>query len=422
METTFQDVKKLVREMCAVGYINKKAISDEQKILSPKITDMTLSLFTEIKSKTTTYTIQKNAELRKLNVDEDEISPSVLNFLKDNSNALHEVIGYFYFGKRNYYTTENQMFYLEVYSAYTECSCGIFVVSKSGKFWIVDEEKTDLSLVDYINNYFGVFPDDLRGRLERIFDNQEIEHDSVQIELNEISRELSKQFKIKTTGFRYGAIMFMDFLGWKGLWQSRTEENHLESVSKLINEIKDMVQMFTYELFPHTQNMEISKFISISDTIAIFTPKVRNCKEVDILELHARIAKYILENCVHNKYAIRGAISFGRYNTKDSIMIGPGIDECASWHETCDWIGVHLTPSAELKINTAGLKENTGLQEYKVPVKRGYPEIKYCVQWEVDDESFEKLTDGVQALLPEISSKYMNTYAYLHRKEGKNHG
>lgn len=100
--------------MCAVGYINKKAISDEQKILSPKITDMTLSLFTEIKSKTTTYTIQKNAELRKLNVDEDEISPSVLNFLKDNSNALHEVIGYFYFGKRNYYTTENQMFYLEV--------------------------------------------------------------------------------------------------------------------------------------------------------------------------------------------------------------------------------------------------------------------------------------------------------------------
>lgn len=425
METTLKEIKNLVRDMCAVGYKNKRALTEEQKILTNKIFDITLSIFSEIKMYTPSYTIQKNADLKKYRVEEteaDEPSHTINAFLEENSDAFHEVVAYKYFGKRNTYRTENQLFYLKVYSIYCEEYCDVYVVSKSKKFWIVTDKKTDVTLVDFLNNYFYEFTAELRGKLEALFDDLKMEHDEVQIVLKEIAKELSEKSISKATGFRYGAITFMDFLGWKGLWQSRKEENHLESVSKLINQIKDVVQQYTYELFPYTNGMKISKFISISDTIAIFTPKVGKYNEEEIIELHARIARFILENCVKNKYAIRGAITFGMYNTKDSIMIGPGIDECASWHEACDWIGVHLTPSAELKINTFGLKENSAIEKYTVPSKKGYPQTKYCVQWQVNDNEFEQLTNEVKALLPEISSKYMNTYTYLHRKEEKKYG
>lgn len=417
MDITLQDVKKLVRDMYLVGYMNKKAISEEQRLLTADITDLTLSLFTKIKIRKPTYTIQKNADLKKYNGDEDEPSYSMLEFLKENSDALHEVISYYFFGQRKTYLTENHMFCLEIYSAYSEKTCDVFVVSKSGKFWIVDNECTDLLLVDFITDFFGEPSLDLKNKLEKIFDDNKADHDTVQNKLKDIASELSSEIMSKATEFRNGAITFMDFLGWKGLWQNRNGENHLDSVSKLINQIKEIAQKYTLEVFPYTTGLEISKFISISDTIAIFTPMIGKRKKEDILELHAKIARYILENCVKNKYAIRGAIAFGKYNTKDNIMIGPGIDECASWHELCDWIGVHLTPSAELIINSSNTNKISGIEEYQVPVKRGYPQVRYCVKWEVNSKDFELLTDEVPALLPEISSKYLNTYKFLHRKE-----
>ena len=99
-------------------------------------------------------------------------------------------------------------------------------------------------------------------------------------------------------------------------------------------------------------------------------------------------------------------------------MIGPGIDECASWHETCNWIGVHLTPSAELamKNNSSGDIENIVIRK-NIPVKKGYPKVTYCVKWYVEKNEFKNLTNHVQALLPEISGKYMNTYEFLYGEE-----
>ena len=39
-----------------------------------------------------------------------------------------------------------------------------------------------------------------------------------------------------------------------------------------------------------------------------------------------------------------------------NIFVGKAVDEAASWHEQADWIGVHLTPSAEYAFKSTAKK------------------------------------------------------------------
>ena len=87
------------------------------------------------------------------------------------------------------------------------------------------------------------------------------------------------------------------------------------------------------------------------------------------------------------------------------------IDECASWHEMGNWIGVHLTPMAQ--INWEREKESEPcICAYSVPMKSGF-KADYCVLWELSEEQFCELATNVKALLPEIAAKYMNTQKFL---------
>lgn len=420
-----EKIKKILKEMHEVGYISQKAVSEQQKVVATKVSEISFDLFSQIKKENPNYTVDKNSILRKYKVDgdeEQEPTVAVVSYFKDNPNAMHEMVGYFFFGKKKAYLTENHLFYMKLFSMYKDDFCDIFLVSKNGKFWIVDEKKTEMRLVDFISSYIVDLAPELRGRIEQLFDNKKLEHDYIQIELNDIAKVLSNHAQSKNYDFQSGAITFMDFLGWKGLWQNRGNTNHLENVSNLINEIKEVVCLYTCELFPHSEEIQLSKLISISDTIAIFTPQIPNCDQEDLLKLHAKIAKYILEKCVKKTYPIRGAITLGKYSTKNNIMIGPGIDECASWHETCNWIGVHFTPSAELHLKLIQHDDMQNIVNYNVPVKNGYPKVGYCVNWKVDNNDFTNLVNKVQSLMPEIAGKYMNTYEFLNRKEEKSNG
>lgn len=82
----------------------------------------------------------------------------------------------------------------------------------------------------------------------------------------------------------------------------------------MINEFRNQLNIL--------DDTNISKLISISDTIAIFTPKSYNRSEVEIIDIHATISKYILEKSCENGYPIRGAICYGKYNIKHNVMVG----------------------------------------------------------------------------------------------------
>ena len=81
----------------------------------------------------------------------------------------------------------------------------------------------------------------------------------------------------------------------------------------------------------------------------------KDYKNIVVLILDG-MGKFILEETTQRCFAIRGAITYGEYSYKGNIMLGPGIDECASWHEKADWIGVSLSPSSEIVIEDTKAK------------------------------------------------------------------
>lgn len=413
-----QDVRELTIELNKAKFVNKKPLSEEQKNLGSKIADVSFSLFTVIKAEAPGYTIDKDAILKRYKENEEEPDYRINQFFSNNSSAFYEMVAYKFIGKRKTYPTENHLFHISLFSNLCSEDYDVMFVSKKGKFFYFEDKVTDLSLIDYISDYFVEVNDTIRGKIVRLMEDTELEHEELQREMNEVADKLSKFAKDKHYSLQEGVITFMDFLGWKGLWQNQAQRNPLKEVSTLIQQIEQIVDEYTKEVFPYSARLKLSKLISISDTIAIFTPKICHAKTVVILELHARIAKFVLEECVKQSYPIRGAIAVGQYNTKDNIMIGPGIDECASWHETCNWIGVHLTPSAEFAIKNNSSEDIKNIVVRKnIPVKNGYPKVTRCVKWYVERNEFENLTNHVQALLPEISGKYMNTYEFLYGEE-----
>ena len=68
-------------------------------------------------------------------------------------------------------------------------------------------------------------------------------------------------------------------------------------------------------------------------------------------EMSNKISKRLIEECLKNSFVIRGTISFGEYYNKDTVYIGPAVDEAASWHEKGEEIGIFYTSSARLSIN-----------------------------------------------------------------------
>lgn len=109
-----------------------------------------------------------------------------------------------------------------------------------------------------------------------------------------------------------------------------------------------------------------------------------------------------------------GAISYGEYSIADNIMLGYAVDESASWHETTDWIGVILTPSAKMYLR--GELPEFVVEYSSIPFKRSMKTLDLCVKWSFDDEKM--LYDIIQKKephVPEIAPKYLNTLDFLQR-------
>jgi hypothetical protein len=84
-------------------------------------------------------------------------------------------------------------------------------------------------------------------------------------------------------------------------------------------------------------------------------------------------------------FRLRGAISFGDYRSTGSAVLGPAFSDAALWHDASEWIGVHITPSAQLVYEGSLLGEdppqNTSLIPYNVPLHNGETIATRAVRW-----------------------------------------
>ncbi|WP_306010096.1 hypothetical protein [Bacillus sp. MMSF_3328] len=215
-----------------------------------------------------------------------------------------------------------------------------------------------------------------------------------------------------------GAVTFLDVLGWKGKWKDSYESiytlknliNMTETTAKKVHE--EVIQLFKREAsyFKELRGAT-TEILSISDTIVIFTKG----PAIPTLLIHARICREILPESIKQNVPLRGATSYGDYSRDGNIMIGPAIDEAASWHETTNWIGVSLTPSGLYAAKEEDIEEWT---EYSVPYKKKVsPMLNKCVKWYLDPAEAFVLFEKMGPHVPEIAEKYLNTFLFLKAQE-----
>lgn len=215
-----------------------------------------------------------------------------------------------------------------------------------------------------------------------------------------------------------GAVTFLDVLGWKGIWERTDKAGDI--LLDLINELNQKSDEFINSKIPtHDKYRGLTTDIkSISDTIAIFSSGAPE----RVLELHGEICKFAICRSIEDGIPLRGATCYGHFTIQENIMIGPAVDEAASWHEAADWIGVILSPSALFRCSANDL---IWKMNYDVPAK-SYGKYKtHCVNWCSEwkkgkkemEEQFKKdlLLDAflkMGPLTPNISAKFTNTLAF----------
>ena len=416
-EVEFKNIRHILKQIEIYKYRNGQPLSMEHKILSNEISQISLAMFSKLKLDNKQFTVCRKSSLRKIRIGEDDDGLNtddlcaVENFLSNNSEAFYELTGKTFIKKTTKdYKTDNQIFYLSIFSKYTAREEDVLVYNNCGLFMVYSDIQIKIPLQIFIQDYFGIINDEtIYNTLGSLALDKTLEHEAMQDKLNELTYEINQLLKMDYQ-MQEGTITFFDFLGWKGLWLSK-DDSVLENVSQLIGTFNKKLKELTKELFPASNGIMMSKLISISDTIAVFTPRLSTVTEIKLIEMHVDLSRFILEQSVEQGFPIRGAITYGEYSFKDNIMIGPGIDECASWHEKADWIGSILTPSAQFKLQPCYNKDK--IVKYRIPFKGNTPAINCCVKWKLEDGVFDKLLKNTKAMLPEIASKYLNTNDFL---------
>jgi hypothetical protein len=216
-----------------------------------------------------------------------------------------------------------------------------------------------------------------------------------------------------------GAITLLDILGWKGIWQREKDpitklKTIIEIANGNIDFLKDKEMIRDVENRLRTLDVEVK---SISDTLAI----VSYSDDPNLaLEFHSFLASIITARSIQLGIPVRGATCYGSFITTDNIMVGPAVDEVASWYECTDWIGVIQTPSAFFETNLDKfLFPNKPLIKYSAPLKKGGSFDTYCANWSTPWRSFKwdrnSLLDVFKEMgpiTPEISNKYVNALRF----------
>ncbi len=416
-EISIDDIKELLIKINDAKLKVSAPISFEHPLLIKQIESYAYKLYCDLIYNDVDFSI-KGFNKRSIDDIEDDCSLEFYSFIQENRIIIYDLIAYRFANKSKYqHGTYNHLFHCPIFSKYTNRNEDVFFIKSKKKFIMLDTEKflkEEYTIIDFCIDYLGVHYEHaeyIKEELEKIYQEENDTHEEIQDLFYKFSEVLNEKL-IQDFRMSKGVITFCDFLGWKGLWRENTGDvNYLREASTLITNIENEMHKIIQVKIPYSKFYKISRLISISDTIAILTPQVSFLDEKDMIEIHAAISKFILEETTQRCFAIRGAITYGEYSYKGNIMLGPGIDECASWHEKADWIGVSLSPSSEIVIEDTKTLEN--VTEYSVPMKDKSPKLNYCVKWNISKLSYKNLIERTKALTPEIAGKYINTRNFL---------
>ena len=241
----------------------------------------------------------------------------------------------------------------------------------------------------YITGNFKKIKDELLPKIqdfkkesEKQKNNSEIDKLTKKVELIE---SIFKDEPQKLEGY----LIFADILGWKGIWKKQDKKD-IANVTFFIKNILE--KEFDRELKEKKYNISL-----ISDTFIVFFKE---------WELSNKLSKKLIELCLENDLVIRGAISYGECYNKDTVYVGPAVDEAASWHDEGEEIGIFCTPSAKQEI----INNDYDLPEDFIKLKSG--EINtFFINWynKETKKKFDELFSKIDKSSIKVYLKYLNT-------------
>lgn len=226
-----------------------------------------------------------------------------------------------------------------------------------------------------------------------------------------------KKEAIMQREMKSGAITLLDILGWKGIWQRK--HNAIKDLLDIIEITTKRAQRITNREFPCIKKSRFidlsTEVISISDTIAIVT--YGECNKA--LEYQATVVSRIISESIIYQIPVRGATCYGELITEENIMLGPAVDEVASWYEIFDWIGVIYTPSALLQLDHDGFFSKGVIKPHSIDIKNYGKYNTFCVNWirnwlrkKLDKNDLIKNFVNLQPITPAIASKILSTVEF----------
>lgn len=217
-----------------------------------------------------------------------------------------------------------------------------------------------------------------------------------------------------------GVVTFLDVLGWKGIWQRKSDP--IGDLETLVKQIDGAARSQSRGLSSGDSQTETSltRVMIISDTIVIFTEAaIKDASRA--IDLHGNLCKKAIPESIRLGIPVRGATSYGDViiSSENSIYAGVAIDEAAAWHEQGDWIGVLMAPTACFIFDTS---TKSSWEACEPPMKHGKQFKTYVVNWRnTEDTTFLKVIKqnfcAMAPITPEVEHKFSNTVNFLTKTE-----
>jgi len=239
--------------------------------------------------------------------------------------------------------------------------------------------------------------------------------------------------------YKTGYVLMLDVLGFK---DSVTKDYHNDFLTIWSDLNTNFQNKRRY--YQDDENKSINlDVLCMSDTIILgLSHKSRDIDEIYdkryLLSSMIRIIDSFFTNyMMEKKIFFRGVIGYGDFifDNEQKIAMGNVIDEVSGWYESCDWIGISLSPSAQYVLeylfsvndtehHPKALKniKNRFIEYNDLPVKDNMPKVcKYAFCWykrknkNINKENYEKTLDLFSNMKhePLYAKKYYEAIKFL---------
>jgi hypothetical protein len=185
---------------------------------------------------------------------------------------------------------------------------------------------------------------------------------------------------------KVGAVAFLDILGFKGIWNKRKPEEVIKDLEEIVIHVKNIDN---YKPFKNDLNTgEAPQITILSDTIVLYYEDKKRIESVFDL---GRVINAIFGIFLKKKLLIRGALGYGEFQVSGNSLLGPAVDDVATWYESSKIIGAVTTPRTNYLIDCTipktihycwmGGNRIPIFLKYPVPLKGAHSQNNNCANW-----------------------------------------